>query len=718
MRDLHSTALAIAYCPTLPMGAANVEQYLHAIDSLSGLYTPSPVAFWVDAPSPLLARRQAVSAVVFENYRKPVDHVVIATSLDHLTVASVDRMLAQLRDTNGGTCVALMAPGGSGYHTVALLAMPVGWACKLAEKSAFDTLPDGPAHAVDESVIAALSALGANVTSLTGEARTSTVGAQIYRIPPEAHFLPALGSAGSAGFSLGDHSARVSAAIGVLAGLPADARVAVYGAGVVGRSVVQLLGNRVAVVVDRNPNAHGGQLLGKAVIAPCDLQAHRHEFTSVLITVVGREPEIRATLAEHLGPSGVGLPILDLNGSVDTATPEFALPLARPAVPQAFTVPADMPRPARLASDLSKTTTRTLTPRGVLYVGYRCNIKCRFCYYAHADAKEWHSLDECKRDASLYRHEYGNSQVDITGGEPTIYPAIFDLLDYCNEIGLRPSLITNMQALRDEEKVTRFRDHGVYDFLCSIHGLGEVYNHITATRHGWDNILQATANLNRHGIRWRVNCTTVNTNMRQLKDIARYAYEQGARAINYISYNPFYDWATKIDIDFQARHSEIGPHLIEALDYCDAVGLEANVRYMPLCMLRGHENKAYNYSQLSYDHHEWDYTSWYSDRTQNPSAKLPGWMARLIPNAEALHLYLAQRTKESGFSRPAACRQCAMGFICDGLTTQYARRFGTDECAPYAGPVVLDPTHFVANQSKVVDEPADTPATSRTASAA
>ena len=42
-----------------------------------------------------------------------------------------------------------------------------------------------------------------------------------------------------------------------------------------------------------------------------------------------------------------------------------------------------------------------------------------------------------------------------------------------------------------------------------------------------------------------------------------------------------------MNIDFQARHSEIAPYLIEALEICDRVGYEVNVRYFPLCMMNG-----------------------------------------------------------------------------------------------------------------------------------
>jgi len=271
---------------------------------------------------------------------------------------------------------------------------------------------------------------------------------------------------------------------------------------------------------------------------------------------------------------------------------------------------------------IKKTTNRSITQRSVLYVGFPCNLRCKFCYYAYTKAAKWHPLEETKRDASLFREKFGNDRVDITGGEPTIYPHIHELVRHCNEIGLRPTLITNMQALAQKDQAKEFKESGVFDFLCSVHNLYEDYDAVTQKDGAFQSVEKAIDNLNELGIPWRANCTMVKTNMGLLKDIAEWCHERKARVINFIEFNPFYEWRKMKAIDFQAKHSEIAPHLVKALEYCDSVGLEANVRYFPHCLLPGHEEKSYNFMQLPYDSHEWDFASWYSPITRAPADKL------------------------------------------------------------------------------------------------
>lgn len=339
-----------------------------------------------------------------------------------------------------------------------------------------------------------------------------------------------------------------------------------------------------------------------------------------------------------------------------------------------------------------------ITRRGVLYVGFPCNMKCKFCYYSYHESREWHSLDECKRDALLFREKFGNRYVDITGGEPTIYPHIFELLDYCNSIGLKPTIITNVQALASEDCVKQLSDLGINDFLCSVHALGNTYNDLVQSRHGWKNLTQGIENLNKYRIPWRANCTMTRLNMIQLNSIAQWVKERNARIVNFINFNPFEEWQTKMDIDFQARHREIGPYLRDALAFCDQIGLEANVRYFPFCHMRGHEEKCINFQQLSYDPHEWDFCSWYAPETRAPSDKLPGSARIASTSEEELHTFIAQVQKRSLYVQEGGCERCSLQFICDGFTRQYHSRFGMKDAAPYDGEFVTDSTIFIAKR--------------------
>ena len=101
-------------------------------------------------------------------------------------------------------------------------------------------------------------------------------------------------------------------------------------------------------------------------------------------------------------------------------------------------------RPLR---EYTKTRKRSLARRGVLWLGQTCNLRCYFCYFLNRISDNKHpehdfmTLDKAKEICRTLREYYGNTAIDIQGGEPTIYPGILDLIAYCREIGLHPTLI-------------------------------------------------------------------------------------------------------------------------------------------------------------------------------------------------------------------------------------------------------------------------------------
>jgi MoaA/NifB/PqqE/SkfB family radical SAM enzyme len=286
------------------------------------------------------------------------------------------------------------------------------------------------------------------------------------------------------------------------------------------------------------------------------------------------------------------------------------------------------------------------------------------------------------------------------------------LVEHCATIGLRPTLITNGQILARQENVARFKEDGVFDFLCSVHALEETYNEVTCARKGWQDLLQCIRNLNELDIPWRANCTMIAQNIAQLPRIARFVHENQGRVLNLISFNPFYEWERLQATGFQARHSEIAPHLKEALGYCDRVGLEANVRYFPFCLMVGHEDKCYNFQQLSYDSHEWNFQTWsfaeraFEHRLRSDTRR---WIQangmsilRHVVQKEKFNRFWAALIARKLYRRGRPCKRCGIRTLCDGFTKQYARRFGYSEAIPYAKKIT-DPTFFISRQHKIVD---------------
>src|SRR5262249_40154937 len=123
-----------------------------------------------------------------------------------------------------------------------------------------------------------------------------------------------------------------------------------------------------------------------------------------------------------------------------------------------------------------KTRDKLLTRRGVMWLGQTCNIRCHFCYFLdrieQKDQPEHPFLDveKAKKICHDLRYKYGNTSIDIQGGEPTIWRHIDALVAYCHEIGLYPTLITNAIALAKRQKCEDLKQAGIRDLLISIQG--------------------------------------------------------------------------------------------------------------------------------------------------------------------------------------------------------------------------------------------------------
>ncbi len=421
-------------------------------------------------------------------------------------------------------------------------------------------------------------------------------------------------------------------------------------------------------------------------------------------------------------------------------------------------IPPNMPAVA--PRDVEKTTHRTITKRAVMWLGQTCNLRCYFCYFLNriADSKhpehDFMTLDKAKKICHTLRHYYGCTSIDIQGGEPTIFPGILDLISYCREIGLYPTLITNGLHLAKPGVMEQFKEAGIRDFLVSLHGIGEIHDEVVCRKGAYQKIIKAIERMVECDVPFRINCTMSKPVVPILTKIAEKAIHYGANGVNYIAFNPFEDQETGIRThENVAKYSEIKEPLTQAMDMLEEHDIEVNVRYMPLCVAEPrHRKNFYNFQQLTYEHHEWDYQSWLWTGMQpqrmkegelTPTYRL-GRGARRIYRANASEwrdwynnsikgklFFNFQRFvglveqklrgkhfvwRREAILRPhidlyyqfhEGCADCASRNICDGFHGDYANFYGTDEAVPIKDhPPTDDPLHYIKDQQKVV-EPED-----------
>lgn len=412
-----------------------------------------------------------------------------------------------------------------------------------------------------------------------------------------------------------------------------------------------------------------------------------------------------------------------------------------------------------VTSTLKQTTKRTMNKRGVMWLGQTCNLRCYFCYFIERVADRNHpehafmTLEKAKKMCHTLRYTYGNTAIDIQGGEPTIYKEILELSRYCHDIGLYPTLITNGLVLGKPGELEKYREAGVRDFLVSLHGIGPIHDEVVCVKGAYERITNALARMKELGVPFRINCTMSKPVIPILTEVAAKAIEYGALAVNFIAFNPFGDQKSgHRRSDTVASYSEVRVELTKAIDILEAAGVEVNVRYLPLCMAEErHRKNFYNFQQLTYDHHEWDYQSWCWTMMRPQMMKEDGLVLPFLlgPYNRALrggdHCYIRDRgmkhpfkqglkflgqrllsrllqavhgkdavwreearvraIEDCGYLYHDACQQCAARAICDGFHGDYAQFFGTAEASPVSGvPATDDPTVFIREQKKWVEK--------------
>src|SRR5262249_49582470 len=296
----------------------------------------------------------------------------------------------------------------------------------------------------------------------------------------------------------------------------------------------------------------------------------------------------------------------------------------QPGQPQASRDGGGRPESPAKARGYFQTREKLLTRRGVLWLGPTCNSRCHFCCFLDRIEQKDHpehpfmDLEKAKKICHDLRYKYGNTSIDIQGGEPTIWRHIDELVAYCHEIGLYPTLITNAIALAKRQKCEDLKQAGVRDLLISVQGLGAVYDEIVGLPGGAAKQPVALQNCIEVGIPFRFNCVLSLNAIPQYVDIAKLAVSSGALAVNFLAFNPFEDQATGHRSTVNVpRYRDVAAELNKALDVLAEGGVEANVRYFPACMVEErHRKSMYNFQQLSYDPHEWDYDSWSWTRQQ------------------------------------------------------------------------------------------------------
>ncbi len=172
-----------------------------------------------------------------------------------------------------------------------------------------------------------------------------------------------------------------------------------------------------------------------------------------------------------------------------------------------------------------------------LEVTQRCNLDCTLCYLSESsEAVKDIPLDEIYRRIELIHKHYGsNTDVQVTGGDPTLRQKdeLLNIVRKIKSLGMRPTLMTNgIKASR--ELLTELRDAGLVDVAFHVDTTQERKGYATEVdlnKIRMDYVERARG----LGISVLFNTTVHKDNFNEIPEVIKF-FKKNADVINFVSF--------------------------------------------------------------------------------------------------------------------------------------------------------------------------------------
>lgn len=292
--------------------------------------------------------------------------------------------------------------------------------------------------------------------------------------------------------------------------------------------------------------------------------------------------------------------------------------------------------------------------RAKLDVGTLCNYECKFCYYASKLNEVTHFQTIKNRIDRLYN--LGCRDFDLSGGEPTILPFWFDLLQYLKEKRVKFSTLTNGSKFHDIEFLKKSQEYGLNEVLFSLHGLKEFHNSIVQNSFAFDRIIKAIHNAKSLGILTRINTVITTQNFYSIdKGFKDLILQLNPHEINFLPLNYFED---SKNLKLEPLNYEIILKPIKNfIQQCQSK-FKINVRYVPFCHMLEFEKFVKGYFQHIYEKSDWN-LAWYE----------------YAPNTLENLKKQATENRIRNYNKSHDCLKCKFFYVCDGIEPQNPQVF-------------------------------------------
>lgn len=225
-----------------------------------------------------------------------------------------------------------------------------------------------------------------------------------------------------------------------------------------------------------------------------------------------------------------------------------------------------------------------------LQVTRSCNQRCLFCSNPPSGRSDL-TLAEAKKTIEEYLEDKWDGLV-ITGGEPTIYPHLMDVIKYCRKKKFPARIITNAQRTADRKYLEELIKAGLDHFQISAYShKPKIQSFLTQNENSLGNIIKTLDNLRKFkNVRVSMNITLNKYNSDHISSLVRFVVDRFPFIQHFVFNNldPTSDRILK-NPEVVPKLGDFELELNRALTFLKDTGRSFRAERVPLCYMPGFE---------------------------------------------------------------------------------------------------------------------------------
>lgn len=163
-----------------------------------------------------------------------------------------------------------------------------------------------------------------------------------------------------------------------------------------------------------------------------------------------------------------------------------------------------------------------------IIITHKCNLMCKHCYMnaGNKECENYKLIFKNFKSTIKILKGLGVNEIMLTGGECTISPIFFEILDYCKKSNIKISIFTN--GVIFDKKTCDYVD----DYCLSIDGLKDNHNYLRGNFKAYDSTIKTIKYLHETKKNITIQVTVTKSNITEILEIIYLIYSLGVKKVN------------------------------------------------------------------------------------------------------------------------------------------------------------------------------------------